>query len=260
MTEAVRERVHALWDQLASFGGAGCDEVLLQVLGSLAELVEASNGYWLAAVRMQSGRSDDPAAGWRPRSIEHLHARRRRAATYEEHRRRLEAGVVDPCLAANLSGAGRFRVTVQSELVPPQWYASEHYRTLFAAVGVRDVLHSAMPLGEDLECWLCFERLESDPPRQFGSEERQTLEYAVRPLGWFHRKLLLHRGIGLAQAPLTDSERRVLDHLLSDRTEPEIAAELHLSPSTVRTYAARIYGKFNVRGRAGLMALWLGAS
>lgn len=79
-------------------------------------------------------------------------------------------------------------------------------------------------------------------------------------LGGFHRRLLLHRGIGLADAPITAAERRVLDLLLSDRTEQDIAADLRLAPSTVHTYATRIYRKFNVRGRAGLVASWLGGN
>ena len=69
---------------------------------------------------------------------------------------------------------------------------------------------------------------------------------------------MLQRGIILADKPLTPSERRMLSELLTDKSEREIAETLSLKSTTVHTYAKRIIRKFNVRGRAGLMALWLG--
>lgn len=50
--------------------------------------------------------------------------------------------------------------------------------------------------------------------------------------------------------PLTDAERRVLRLLGSRLTEREIAAELHLSHNTVRTYRRRLYRKLGVSSRA----------
>ncbi len=62
----------------------------------------------------------------------------------------------------------------------------------------------------------------------------------------------------LANEPLKQSERRVLNSLLTQKTEQEIAKEHGLTQATIHTYCTRIYRKFNVRGRSGLTALWLG--
>ena len=54
--------------------------------------------------------------------------------------------------------------------------------------------------------------------------------------------------------PLTDGERRVLRALRGDLTEREIAAELHLSHNTVRTYRRRAYRKLGVASRSEAIA------
>lgn len=60
-----------------------------------------------------------------------------------------------------------------------------------------------------------------------------------------------------APTPLSRQERRVLDLLLTDAPEKEIAAKLGLAESTIHSYVASIFRKFGVRGRKGLMSLWL---
>lgn len=49
---------------------------------------------------------------------------------------------------------------------------------------------------------------------------------------------------------LSAREREVLDHLVAGRSVPSIAALLHISPSTAKTYVARIYDKLGARNRA----------
>jgi DNA-binding CsgD family transcriptional regulator len=80
----------------------------------------------------------------------------------------------------------------------------------------------------------------------------------MRGLTWFHRQVLLAHGLLIAHAPLSPIERRVLAHLLSDRSEKLIAAALGVSPASVHTYVKDVLRKFGVSGRKGLVALWLG--
>ncbi len=108
-----------------------------------------------------------------------------------------------------------------------------------------------------MESWFGFMRRDS-AVEPFGEEEKMLLDYAMRPMAWFQRQVILHRGVSLVEDPLTPSERRVLNERLTDRPEREIAEITGLTQATVHTYATRICRKFNVRGRAGLMALWLG--
>jgi len=49
---------------------------------------------------------------------------------------------------------------------------------------------------------------------------------------------------------LTDREREILDLIAQGHSNPEIAAHLVLSPSTVRNYVSNIFGKLQVADRA----------
>ena len=49
---------------------------------------------------------------------------------------------------------------------------------------------------------------------------------------------------------LSAREREVLDHLVSGESVPSIAALLHISPSTAKTYVSRVYEKLGARNRA----------
>jgi predicted ATPase/DNA-binding CsgD family transcriptional regulator len=54
---------------------------------------------------------------------------------------------------------------------------------------------------------------------------------------------------------LTDREREVLAAIASGRTNPQIAASLHLSPKTVMHHSVSVYRKLGVRGRAEAVAM-----
>jgi len=51
-------------------------------------------------------------------------------------------------------------------------------------------------------------------------------------------------------APLSRREREVLTLMASGATNREIAAQLHLSPHTVKEHASALYRKLDVRNRA----------
>lgn len=56
---------------------------------------------------------------------------------------------------------------------------------------------------------------------------------------------------------LAPHECKVLHLLLTEAAEKQIADQLGLAISTTHSYITSIYRKFGVRGRAGLMSLWL---
>ncbi len=49
---------------------------------------------------------------------------------------------------------------------------------------------------------------------------------------------------------LTDREREVLNHLVADETEVQIAERLFISPHTVRSHVKNLYAKLHVHSRA----------
>jgi two-component system nitrate/nitrite response regulator NarL len=60
---------------------------------------------------------------------------------------------------------------------------------------------------------------------------------------------------GEAQTPmLSPREREVLDFIAQGLSTPEIAAELYLAPSTVKTHLQRLYEKLGVGDRAAAVA------
>jgi len=253
--EAALQRINELWDELAEVGPGGTDEAVELTLSRLCSIIDAQQAYWFGAVRMARAPDGDPLDGWRPRAIRHLHGSAARQANYQAHCRRINEGKIDPGIIANMRGVGQFRVNIKHELVDKEWFESEFYKTHMEPFDVQDIIFVVMPLNEDVESWFGFER---HHPKYFGDAERELLTYAGRSMKWFHRQIALNHGLLLADQPLTPSERRVLNSLLQEKTEKEIAESLGLTPSTVHTYAMRIYRKFNVRGRAGLTALWLG--
>ncbi|MEJ2060692.1 MAG: LuxR C-terminal-related transcriptional regulator [Gammaproteobacteria bacterium] len=257
MEGETRQRVHVLWDGLAEFGAARINEALEYLLTGLLEPLGAQHAWWMGAVRLSDLGNGDPALGWRTRVVRHLANTPERRASVKEHLRRIDQGNVDPQVVANVRDSGRFRINISHEMVPADWWESEFYNALFRSRGIQDVIYVATPLGDDVESWFAFERI-SDQRLFFDETDREVLDYAMRSQKWFHRQLVLHHGVLLADKPLTSSERKVLNGLLTDKSEQEIASELALSPSTVHTYSKRICRKFNVRGRAGLAALWLG--
>ncbi len=54
---------------------------------------------------------------------------------------------------------------------------------------------------------------------------------------------------------LSERETMVLEQSLSGRTYRDIAAQLEISDSSVKTYMQRVYGKLNIHGRKGLLDL-----
>ena len=55
---------------------------------------------------------------------------------------------------------------------------------------------------------------------------------------------------GAGQPQLTGREREVLERVAAGATNREIAAELHLSPHTIKEHTSAVYRKLSVRNRA----------
>lgn len=255
--DEARARIHALWDSVAELGATGLDQALALVLSELTDLLGAHYTWWMGALRLSDAFERDPVSGWRPRVVYNLHPSADREYVKQKHCRRIETGEIDQSVLENLRGVGHFRVNIMHEMMPEGWFLSDYYQSLYRPFEMRDAIYVVMPVGDSVESWMAFERNGLDKPL-YGEYERELLAYAIRPMKWFHRQLVLRHGVHLAEEPLTDSERRVLNGLLTEKTEQEIAAELSLSPATVHTYCTRIYRKYGVRGRAGLTSLWLG--
>ncbi|MGY1666204.1 LuxR C-terminal-related transcriptional regulator [Geodermatophilus sp. SYSU D00696] len=97
-----------------------------------------------------------------------------------------------------------------------------------------------------------------DAPRPLALAPDEVVELLTRHLGSFgsadptaHRVLAARTALGVGGRPvaLTDRERAVLRLLPSQRSFEEIASDLTVSHSTVKTHVRAIYGKLGVNSR-----------
>ncbi len=94
--------------------------------------------------------------------------------------------------------------------------------------------------------------------RDFTAAEEAIAAYALRGIKRFHRLLALSYGLVIAGAPLTETQRRVTQLLLTERCEKQIADEIGRSVGTTHQHITEVFRKFGVKSRAGLTAVWLG--
>lgn len=250
----LQERIHTLWDEVASFGAAETDGALVHLLSSVARMVDAENAYWFCAVRMADWETD-PLLGWRPRAIRYLQPLPNDETYTREAFKSMERGRFDEMQIAQARRHGSYRANRMRDLVTPEWFEGPGYQG-YLGRGVRDALTVGVPVSAMAESYYGFLRGRPDHP--FTEGERDVAFYAMRGLTWFHRDVLLAHGLLGARSPLSPIERRVLALLLTDQPEKRIAATLGVSQSSLHTYVRDVLRKFGVSGRKGLTALWLG--
>lgn len=251
--------IHALWDELADIEAAHVEQARERLLSGLCRLAGAQNACWIGAVRMGDADARDPVLGWRPRLLHYLHALPSPMAASVRARIRGQQtgnGGTDLSTMRNVCFAGEYRAFLLSELVPPEWFEGDYYKTVYRGNGIADTIWAGVPINEDAEIYFGVYRYNHAPA--FTTAERDTVAYVLRGLRWFHRQQMLGHGLGIGTAPLTPTERLVLSGLLRGLREKEVAADLEQSPGTTHVHVTRIYRKYGVNNRAGLMALWLG--
>ena len=251
--------IYKLWDDLADFGAGQVDRALFYLMNALAEELGADDIIWVGALRVVRGRlaHKDPLKGWRVRVFEHLTAPPEIEQRSAEAMREQDQEVALTTRALALS-AGRFRVyRLRDGFIDfAAFRKTLHYRKFYQEPGIRDRLWVAFPTMADAESVFVVDRYHSR--QRFTENDAAYAGALLRGLKWFHRQLFLSHGLHLVDTPIPPSQRRVLNALLSDMSEKQIAAQLGLSPGTTHQYAVEIYRRFGVNGRAGLMALWLG--
>lgn len=252
----MQARIHELWDALADFDASRTAEARSHLLTGICDLIGAKNAVWFGAVRLGEPHPEDPVRGWRPRSICQLRPTELIEQKAKEQADMMEAGEVDVTTLRNVALAGRYRVNRLAELAPADWFEGNYYRVFYLGAGYRDAIWAGIPLNEDAETYFGFYRDVDQAP--FAMADRDIVAYALRGLRWFYRLQMLSEGLSVASAPLTPTERRVLQGLLQGLTEKQIAAAVEQSPHTTHDHVKRIFRKYGVSSRHALMALWLG--
>lgn len=259
MNRAVQERVFQLWDELAAFPSAEIDRAWRHLARTIAKWVQADMVYWVGTVRFLHGEqaTQDILHGWRTKVVDFLDPPTEEAQLAA--RREMDNRMHDPGMTtiASLRGSGVFRVNRLHEgfVDMDEFRQTDYYRANYLDLGIHDELSVACPVSPETEAYFVFNRRETEG--RFSEAEAELAGFALRGLSWFHRQMFFSHGLLVAQEPLTPTQREVLRLLLSEKTEKEIAAELGQSFHTTHTHVKDIFRKYNVKSRAGLMAVWL---
>lgn len=259
MTKSTDEKIYAIWDRLSEFDATKTEEAMLYLMRELKMLARADDCVWVGVVRLAHGAEarKDHQLGWRSRAVVHLE--------WTELKRKVVAGAMKaqevdggvPSSIEMAKRAGKFRTLVLRELHDMKSFMkTEHYRTCFVPFDITDRMWCVFPVNDDCEVAYILDRFGKGP--RFSVADKEAVSAVLRGIRWFHRQTMLAQGVMLGGERMAAREKKLLSRLLSDQTEKEVALGLGLTPATVRTYAKELYRKMGVRGRTGLMALWLG--
>lgn len=255
-----RERVFQLWDELAAIPSAEIDRAWRHLATTIAGWIQSDMVYWVATVRLLSDEqaANDPLFGWRVRVVEFLDppSSAAKLAAHMEVNDRLDEPGMTTIAAVRDSGVFRVRRLHHDFIDLDKFRQTDYYRKNFVELGIRDELFVACPISPETEVYYVFNRREIDG--LFNAPDAEIAGYALRGLSWFHRQMVYSHGLLVARDPLTPMQREVLQLLLSDKSEKAIAAELGQSYNTTHSHVKEIFRKYNVKSRAGLMAVWLG--
>jgi len=241
---------------MADFDATDSDAALEHLLNFLCTYLDAQNASWLISIRMSEVEAGDPILGWRPRTFGFLNTSQNLIQSGKKALAGSRTGEVDVTTVRIAAMAGRWRAHRLVDLVDPDWFESDHYLQHYLANGRADTIWIACPINADTELFFGVSRSAEHP--RFTEAERDAAEIVLRGLKWFYRHFLLSHGFRIANAPLTATERKVLQGLLSGRTETSIAREQRQSPHTTHDHVKSIYRKFGITNRRALQALWLG--
>jgi DNA-binding CsgD family transcriptional regulator len=260
ITRDQMEKSHRLWDELADFAAARTDDALRHLMRTMTGWLDARDLVWVGAARMMRGAraSQDPQQGWRGMAVQHFYlAPEILAHSQQAAREQDNAPALTTIAVAAAMGRPRVHRLRDGFVDFAAFRKTAHYRVGYEQQGLTDRMWVAVPVNADAESFLLVDRYHAK--RFFTARDAEWVAYTMRGLKWFHRELMLSHGLLVAGRPLTVTERRVLHLLLTDHTEAEIAAQIGHSPHTTHSYVKEILRKYGVRGRTGLMALWLRA-
>jgi DNA-binding CsgD family transcriptional regulator len=254
MDTAIQEKIHRVWDELSDFEANQSEQAAARLMACLCELGNAWNATWAGAIRMDGNSEDDPLQGWRVAAVQALHpvAPHPDEGHFKEILRIWDRRQIDPSFLLPMRGVGTFRTYSFRRELPPEWFDSAFYDVHYGSIGTSDAVFVAFPLNRDCESHFGFYSRKT-----FTDEEIALLTYALRGIKWFHRRLMLSRGLLMSSSPLTPTEQKVLQLLLTEASEKHIAQQVEIATSTVHQHVVGIYRKFGVSSRAGLMSLWL---
>lgn len=284
MKRSSMQLVFELWDELAAFPAGSSDEALVHLMRWFQKHLDVDNVIWLGSLLMLDEKMarKDPLLGWRLRArktfILERESYRKLVASYfaNEHYGRLtpafyrkgnrpDADIhIGMASRAVTRGAGKFRIHRMRDgwIDYAKFRQTEHYRLYYQEQEIADRIWAIIPVSPTVESIILLDRYQSKKRTHphFLKAEADLAGTVLRGSREFHRRLLLQHGVYQGVKSLTPLKTRILQGLLSGKTEKEIAQLIGQKSMTMRKYVEELYREFGVRTRPALMALWLGNS
>ena len=239
------------------FAAAMSQSVLLPAFIALFGIIAA---LFLVGVAPRAAKGDG-MHGWRLQGTRVLQPRSPQRIKMAQGYHRVQPGfeIGMPVRALSAEAGNRFRVHLMRDgfIDFKAFSQTEYYQQYYRNLGIADRLWICFPLNREIESIIVFDRHE--PHGHFTRKQAAWAATVWHGLRWFHRQLVLSHGILGAQSSLSPGQRRLVQELLTGKTEKEIAATLGQSAATTHQYVKAILRHFGVNSRASLMALWLGA-
>lgn len=258
------EQRYALWDALADMGSEAMDASAVQFcMRQIASMIDAQGAFWGGTVRVGCNDldADDPYKGWRLGawvSMEHTQANSPEwMHTAARVFNKSGPGDLGEATRRVLAQTGEFRVFALSKgmLDLEQYQQSDYYDYFYRQQGIVDRTWIVSPVNANSESCFCFDRCTGQSV--FDGRDIKMAAETLRGIKWFHRQLMLSRGLGVAKESLTPAECGIVRELLSGSSEKEIASRQNLTPASTHQYVVRVFRKYGVRGRSEFMSLWL---
>jgi DNA-binding CsgD family transcriptional regulator len=260
MTGAATGKAHRIWDELAKAPAAEIDHSLKLLLETISESINADLAAWIGTIRFLRGpqAKKDLLSGWRTKAIAFhpppLPKEAVRARAILKQRTSQPPSMTSIALARE---AGEFRIhRLRDGFINFEEFSrTPHYTLYYTDMGISDRLWVGSPVSEEAESFVVFDRRGNGA--RFTEEDAEFAGYVMRGLTWFQRQVLVSHGLPIVQSPLTAMERKVMQLLLTDMSERQIAEKLGHSPHTAHGHVKQIFRKLGVSTRPELMSIWL---
>lgn len=246
-----------LWDELARYPASRAEDALRHMMRTLCDWTSCQDATWVGMARMKEGAEVrwEAQRTWKTVAVRRLNPEDEDRTHGRGKQRRNEGAA--PLMTV---GTGKFRVRrLHDGLADMQEFKkTEPYRLLYEEPGISDRMFVSVPIHRNAESYMFFDR--HGAALRFSDEDAELVAHTLRGLRWFFRELMLSNGLLPAEEPavmLRPMEQRILQLLLTDKSEKEIAEAVGQSPKTTHKYVTEIFSKFRVKGRIGLMSLWL---
>ena len=260
--------LQSLWDEVAAFPVYQSTKAMRVLLQQICLALEASDASWLVMRRMELNQLNIPEEhfkiisnemkGWAPVTAMSLNPDSKLTRVLKQWSTHVCENGIDPMTYEFVKGAGVLRAWTREDVVTDrEWQDHWISQKFLHYYGVGERMFVAIPVTLDCECVVMLDRpLRGNP---FGQMDKRLLQIAVSGQMRLHRQLCLERGAIDAAILLSRRERETYCYLLTSMSEFEISEHMNLSAHTVHDYARKLYRKFGVKGRIGLMARVLGS-